>query len=141
MLNKQNHQLLQQIKRDSYALLKKYKGKVVYVDFWATWCGPCKAEMPSSEKQKEHFKGKDVVFVYIIGSSSPDLIWKKMIANIPGEHYKLSEKQCKEICDKYSITGIPHYLLFDKKGEMIDAKAPRPSTDSVLQTAIEKLLK
>ncbi|MDD3321405.1 MAG: TlpA disulfide reductase family protein [Paludibacter sp.] len=122
------------------AITEKYKGKVIYVDFWATWCGPCKAEMPYSEKRKEDFNGKDVVFVYITGDSSPDLVWKKMITDISGEHFKLTKAQWKSICDQYNVTGIPHYLIFDKKGKIVNDKAPRPSNETELKNAIEKLL-
>lgn len=122
------------------AITEKYKGKVIYVDFWATWCGPCKGEMPYSEKRKEDFKGKDVVFVYITGDSSPDLIWKKMITDISGEHFKLTKIQWKNICDQYNVTGIPHYLIFDRSGKLVNDKAPRPSNETELKNAIEELL-
>ena len=119
---------------------QKYDGKVVYVDFWATWCGPCRGELPYSEKRKEDFKGKNVVFVYITGASSPDLVWKKMITEIPGEHYKLTDIQWRNICEKYQISGIPHYMLIDKKGNIVNDNAPRPSSDTELNETINRLL-
>ena len=122
-------------------ILQKYKGKVVYVDFWATWCGPCKAEFPSSEQRKAEFKGKDVVFVYVTGNSSPENVWRKMIMTLPGEHYRLSDIQWKSIGDDQKLTTIPRYILADETGKIVLDNAPRPSAGIELNSEITKLLK
>lgn len=98
------------------SIISKYKGKIVFVDFWATWCGPCIAAMQISESVKREFENKDVVFVYITYPSSPRKAWEQKISGIRGEHYYVTEKEWDNLNKTYSFTGIPHYLIFDKSG-------------------------
>ena len=121
-------------------VLKKYKGNVIYLDFWASWCGPCKREMPYSKKVKEEYHGKDVVFVYM-STDKNAAQWESMIAQleIPGEHYRASVKVRQEIVDQFNLQYIPRYVLINKDGKVADPNAKRPS-DPMLKTDIEKLL-
>lgn len=98
------------------SIISKYKGKVVFVDFWATWCGPCVAAMQISEGVKGEFENNDVVFVYITNPSSPRKAWEQKISGIRGEHYYVTENEWNILNKTYSFTGIPHYLIFDKSG-------------------------
>lgn len=109
-------------------MLKKHKGKVVYLDVWATWCAPCIAAMRSSEKLREKFKGQDIIFLYVCINSPNQDGWKRIIAaeRLEGENYFLDVKQSAILTKTLNITTIPHYTLIDKSGKIIDFKAPSP---------------
>lgn len=116
------------------------QGKVIYVDCWATWCGPCKAEMPNSKELMEKMKGKDVAFVFLC-LDSQEKIWKENLAKLQvgGLHYNLSQDQSSDIRKAFGISGIPFYILFDKKGIIEDKGSHlRPS---FVKEKIDELLK
>ncbi|OFY51784.1 MAG: hypothetical protein A2W85_08980 [Bacteroidetes bacterium GWF2_41_31] len=121
-------------------ILAKYKGKVIYVDFWASWCGPCRGEMPHSATMKKQLKGKDVVFIYI--SSDQDAAkWEGMIKQlqITGDHYLASQKVHQEYNQLLNVRTIPRYILVDRKGNIVNTNASRPS-NAATTVEIEKLL-
>lgn len=116
-------------------LLEKYKGKVVYVDAWATWCGPCIAGMEPSQKLREKLKGKDVVFVYLCLDSPNQTGWKNIIAakSIEGENYFFDQSQSTMISRALNIKGIPHYALVDKNGNIVEKSASAPHEPETLK--------
>ena len=65
--------------------------------------------------------GKDVVFVYLTGPSSPEQTYKNMIPGIKGEHYRVSNDEWNYLCSKFNVTGIPHQLIVDKKGVVVNS--------------------
>jgi len=121
-------------------ILKKYKGKVVYLDFWASWCGPCKREMPYSQNVKKDFADEDVAFVYISTDKNSEK-WRNMInqLQISGDHYRASPKVRNDIIKRFNLQYIPRYVLINKDGKVADENAKRPS-DPILIKDIEKLL-
>jgi len=118
--------------------LADLKGKYVMIDFWATWCQPCLAEVPHAAKLEEEF-GKDVTFVYVCMSSKEDK-WTEMVAEKPSEQIHLfaeGEAQ-KQMQNDYQVSFYPTYILLDREGKII-TKNIRPSQNGqeVLKETIE----
>jgi len=122
--------------------LKNFKGKVVFLNFWATWCGPCKEEMPSMEALYQQFKEKDFVFLTI----SVDYEGRRPVKEFIEKHRYtfpvLLDPRC-EILDLYKAKGIPTTIVIDKNGRMIGkAVGPKnwtsPEVLSLLNLLIEK---
>ena len=121
-------------------ILSKYKGKVIYFDIWASWCGPCKAELPYSKKLKAKFKGKEVAFIYL-STDRNQKAWENILVlmRLEGEHYRSNKTIGKYLSDEFNLEYIPHYIIFDKEGKMVQNNAPRPSSTEVI-SALEDLL-
>jgi thiol-disulfide isomerase/thioredoxin len=123
-------------------LVQKYKGKVLYIDVWATWCGPCLNQMELVKPIKEQLKDKNVVFVYLCGrSEKPN--WENTLKakEIKGEHYFLTDQQYNDMISKFEIKGIPHFVIVDKTGKVVDSNAPRPIQKEELVRELNKYLK
>lgn len=98
------------------AIADQYRGKVVYMDLWATWCGPCKMGIKAMAPHHDDYAGKDIVFVYVTDESSPEAAWKKMVIDMVGDHYRLKSFSGTEP----AINGIPRYLIFDREGKIAE---------------------
>ena len=117
------------------SMMAKFRGKVVYVDFWATWCGPCISGIKRIAPLKEEMKDEDVVFVYITNQTSPENAWQNRIPDIKGEHYRVSSDEWNYLSQKFNISGIPHYTLVNKEGEVV-----KPHLGHQSNEALKKLL-
>jgi len=122
--------------------LSDLRGKVVYVDIWATWCGPCVEEFPHSKKVQAEFKGSDNVAFMYVSVDSDTLAWKKMVAGgeLPkGLHVISGTDTPESIWNLYHVWGIPRYLLIDAQGRIVTTHALRPSSGNV-PAELRKLL-
>ena len=121
--------------------LASFKGKVVLIDVWATWCGPCKAELPHLKKLEEEMKEKEVAFVSISVDAEKDLQkWKDFIVKESLGGIQLFAGPQNDVSNSYDIKTIPRFLVFDKKGNIVSVDAPRPS-GSELKLLLENELK
>lgn len=124
-------------REQSLVKLSGYKGKVVVIDVWATWCGPCKKESPYFEKLAEKYKGNKKMKFISISIDTNLKAWEKYLA----KHEKISEQL---VCnrtefEKYILQGVPRFMVIDKEGKIIDAFAPVPSSGK-LEKIIESNL-
>ncbi|MFI2742886.1 TlpA family protein disulfide reductase [Zhouia sp. PK063] len=110
--------------------LTDLKGKYVYVDVWATWCGPCKGEIPYLKKVEEEYHGKNIQFVSIsIDEQKDHETWKNMIKEkeLGGIQLMADKNWESDFAKEYNIRGIPRFILIDPQGNIVNADAPRPS--------------
>ena len=107
--------------------LSSLKGKLVYVDVWATWCGPCKAEIPALRELEEEYHGKNIVFLSVSVDDNKDE-WLKMVKEENLGGIQLWADGWSGITKDYAILGIPRFMLFSTHGKVISNDAPRPSS-------------
>jgi thiol-disulfide isomerase/thioredoxin len=121
--------------------IDKYKGKVLYIDFYATWCGPCRQEIPYAKQLYQEFKNKDVVFLNLCAKSKKE-DWEnfKNQYELGGENYLLTNEEFYLLSEIYKVQGFPTYILIDKNGNVVDYSALRPSNKKSLYESINELL-
>ncbi|CAM1357869.1 TlpA family protein disulfide reductase [Tenacibaculum xiamenense] len=121
--------------------LDDLKGKYVFIDVWATWCQPCKNEIPHLKKVEEKFHGKNIEFVGIsIDQAKDHDAWKNMVSDkeLAGTQLFADNNWNSEFVKSYKINGIPRFILIDPEGNIVNAQAPRPS-DAKLVEVLESL--
>jgi thiol-disulfide isomerase/thioredoxin len=126
---------------DEKVALSDFKGNLVYIDLWATWCGPCLREQPFMEKLIEEYEGKPISFLAISIDNSPEP-WKKMVPEreLSGTHVYAEDAWNSGIIKHFVVEGIPRYILLDPEGKIIDRNAPRPS-GNISEVIAEELTK
>ena len=112
--------------------LKDYRGSYVYIDVWATWCGPCKYEIPFLEKVEKEYHNKNITFISLsIDSEKDTQKWRDMIKDkkMSGIQLLADKNYESQFIKDYFIYGIPRFILLDPQGKIINYDAPRPSEE------------
>lgn len=125
---------------DQLVTLASLKGKVVFIDIWATWCSPCMAEIPALKQLEEDLKNYNIQFVSI-SNDRDEGFWRKTVKEkkLPGIQICVNSDTCSFFKD-FSVTGIPRFIILDKNGIIVDPNAMRPS-NPMLKKKLLYLLK
>ena len=112
-------------KADDYfdELIAPYRGYVLYIDFWGTGCAPCRQGMVEARQTVEELKDSKIKFLYITSEGiSPLAAYDRFLSErrIQGERLRLSDDQWNLLCTKFDIYGIPHCVVVDKQGRVVD---------------------
>lgn len=113
--------------------LSDLAGKYVYIDVWATWCGPCRGEIPHLQKLEHQYKDKNIHFVSI-SCDQDKSAWEKMVKEDKLGGIQLHKGGDKSFMDAYMIRSIPRFILLDKEGKIIAADMTRPSDSRTVET-------
>jgi len=118
---------------------RSFKGKLIYIDVWATWCGPCKTEIPLLKKLEEKYKNEKIVFISVSIDEDKGA-WERMVKNDKLQGVQVwAESWKNDLCQDFNISGIPRFILIDAQGLIIDPDAERPS--GKIDARIAELLK
>ncbi|MBK8945757.1 MAG: TlpA family protein disulfide reductase [Ignavibacteriae bacterium] len=122
-------------------MIKKYKGKLVYLDIWSLGCGPCIANMPRSKELKEKLKNYPIEFVYLTTDNKFDTLWQEVykVSLTNENHYRLVKGFDSRILKFLNINWVPNYMLIDKDNKLISFNALGPH-DAKCEEEIRKYL-
>lgn len=121
------------------ARLSAYKGKAIYIDLWATWCGPCLKESPAFHRLAEKYPdSKDIVFLSI----SIDTDKKRWLGFLQGKARTIPEYNCTDTqgMNRWSVESIPRFILIDRDFNIFNANAPKPSSGEAIEREIQALI-
>lgn len=123
------------------SIISKYRGHTLLVDFWATWCGPCRMANKAMIPMKEELKDRDIVYIYLTGETSPKGTWENMIPDIHGEHFRVTADQWNYLMNSFQIRGVPTYLLVDREGNITYKTTGFPGVDKMKSELLKVLNK
>ena len=106
--------------------LSDFRGKYVFIDFWATWCGPCRAEIPAYKQLVADYKGRNIVFISM-SVDKDKAAWEKMVNEDNFDWIQLHDPQTIKANKKYLVMYIPTFTLIDPEGNIVNARCARPS--------------
>lgn len=120
----------------------EFNGKVIYVDFWASWCKPCIDAFPASKKLQSRFDSAEVVFLFLGYKDQKDS-WTDKIRELDpgGWHVRLSGPLISEAHRKFGIQAIPHYAIIDKDGNIYQSMSLSPDYKEVMDDLVEAVKK
>ncbi|WP_022822677.1 TlpA family protein disulfide reductase [Hymenobacter norwichensis] len=122
-------------------LLAQHRGKVIYLDLWASWCLPCLMEMPASATLRQYYQGKPVEFLYL-SIDDDHQKWQRAMEQLPPQtalHYRFTSHKTAQFLKRFAVNSVPRYILLDKYGIIRYAEAPRPD-DPDLKTQVATYL-
>lgn len=120
--------------------LSDFKGKVVLVDVWATWCPPCKREIPYLQELEKEFANKNIVFLSV-SFDTDRTAWKNMLKDKNMGGVQLISYRKGPLVTDYEITAVPQFMLFSKTGKTVNINTPRPSEPALKQLLEAELKK
>lgn len=125
-------------------LLDQLKGTVVYLDFWSSWCGPCRMAMPDALKLREEYENSELSFVYFT-IEDKDESWRESIRDLQlndkrAMNFFILNSDSSQTIEDWNIIMIPRYLIFDKSGKLVNKRAPGPSGNEIREI-LDELLK
>ena len=129
--------------KGGFTSLEDLKGKYVYIDVWATWCGPCRQEIPFLQKTEEAYHGKNIEFVSIsVDEQKNHEKWKQFVKdkNLGGIQLLADKDWKSDFVQGFKINGIPRFILISPEGKIVSADAPRPSSPDLV-TLLDSLVK
>ena len=121
------------------AIRDQYPGRIFLLDFWATWCMPCRMAMENMKPLKEKYKDR-IEFVYLTGETSSEDTWRQLIPSIKGDHFFITDRQWKDICKQLKVSSIPAYMVIDWDGLIVKQFSGFPGNEA-LEKVFEKVLK
>ena len=123
------------------SIISKFRGHTLLVDFWATWCGPCRTANKAITPMKEELKDKDIIYLYITGETSPKGTWENMITDIHGEHFRVTNEQWSFLMSSFNIRGVPTYFVVDPEGNITFKQTGFPGVDTMKKELMKALNK